>query len=91
MGHELFATFRAAGLPEPEMNLESIVCGGSRAPAYGWANVVIGTLPLMERLGVATRTQVDPDSLADRLLSELVAGDGVMISEPLIGAWAAIP
>ncbi|MQA01215.1 MAG: methyltransferase domain-containing protein [Streptosporangiales bacterium] len=60
MGHRLFASFRTAGLPDPEMNLESIVRGGPQAPTYGWANVVAGVLPLMEKYGVATREQGRP-------------------------------
>ena len=91
MGHELYATFRAAGLPDPEMNLESMVFGGVDAPAYGWADVVTAALPLMERLGVTTREEMDPDTLSDRLRAELVANDVIMITGPLIGAWATLP
>ncbi|MCF2573853.1 class I SAM-dependent methyltransferase [Brevibacterium sp. UCMA 11754] len=91
MGHALFSTFTGAGLPNPEMNLESRVWGGEQMPTYGWADVVIGALPLMEKLGVVTAAEVDPDTLGDRLHAELVEADGVMITGPLVGAWAERP
>lgn len=91
MGHALFSTFTGAGLPNPEMNLESRVWGGEQMPTYGWADVVIGALPLMEKLGVVTVAEVDPDTLSDRLHAELVEADGVMITGPLVGAWAERP
>ncbi len=45
----------------------------------------------MERFGVATATDVDPDTLAERLLSDLRASDGIIIGPPLVGAWARKP
>lgn len=91
MGHTLFSTFTAAGLLQPQMNLESRVWGGEQIPTYGWADVVIGALPLMERLGVVTTAELEPDTLADRLRAEIVEADGIMITGPLIGAWAQRP
>jgi ubiquinone/menaquinone biosynthesis C-methylase UbiE len=88
MGLSLYAKFVAAGLPAPELRLESAVAGGTRASAWGWANVIRGVLPLMERLGVATAAEVQPDTLAERLLADIVAADGVVIGPPLVGAWA---
>lgn len=91
MGHALFSTFTGAGLPNPEMNLESGVWGGEQIPTYGWADVVIGALPLMERLGVVTTAELDPDTLVDRLRDEIIEADGIMITGPLVGAWAERP
>ena len=45
----------------------------------------------MERLGVATAADVPPDSLAQRLLDDLVACDEIVIGPPLVGAWARSP
>ena len=47
-------------------------------------------MPLMERLGVATLSDVDPTTLAERLAAELATNDGAMIGPPLVGAWAAV-
>lgn len=90
MGPSLFATFRAAGLPHPELIMEAVVGGGDRAPAFGWANIARAALPLMERFGIATAAEVDPDSLTDRLLAEARAEQAVVISPHLYGAWARV-
>jgi hypothetical protein len=45
----------------------------------------------MERLGVATRDEVDPPTLADRLLTESLAQDGSVIGPPMTGAWITVP
>jgi len=49
-----------------------------------------GTHTLMERLGIATSAEVEPDTLADRLLAELTAENGIVVWPPMIGAWSHI-
>jgi hypothetical protein len=84
----LYSVFAEAGLPTPRMLTEATVRGGPDAPAWGWANVVSGVVPLMEKLGVATRVEVDPPTLADRLLAEAAAAGAYFIGPPMTGAWA---
>jgi SAM-dependent methyltransferase len=91
MGLSLFTAYRAAGLPDPQLILETFVAGGPQAPAWGWANVIRGAVPVMERLGIATEKEVGPATLADRLLAELLANSAIMIGPPLIGAWSTVP
>jgi SAM-dependent methyltransferase len=91
LGPLLYSEFRAAGLPGPRLLGETPAGGGPHAPAWGWANVVIGMVPLMERLGVATRAEVDPETLADRMLAEVLACDGCVICPPMTGAWVTVP
>ncbi|MBM7789413.1 class I SAM-dependent methyltransferase [Tenggerimyces flavus] len=91
MGPSLFATFHAAGLPDPELVMESAVGGGERAVAFGWANVATAALPLMERLGIATAAEVDQDTLTDRLLAEVHAEQGIVIGPCMYGAWTTVP
>jgi SAM-dependent methyltransferase len=91
MGLSLFSVYRAAGLPDPQLIFETFVAGGPQAPAWGWANVIRGVVPLMERLGIATEAEIGPDTLAERLLAELVASHGIVIGPPLIGAWSTVP
>jgi 2-polyprenyl-3-methyl-5-hydroxy-6-metoxy-1,4-benzoquinol methylase len=88
MGPRLFATFHAAGLPDPEVRMEAPVGGGENAPAFGWANFAYAALPLMERFGIATAHEVGPDTLIQRLLAEVHAERGVVIGPCLYGAWA---
>jgi hypothetical protein len=57
----------------------------------GWANIVSAAVPLMEKTGVATGADVDPPSLAGRLLSEVAGCDGCVICPPFTGAWAVRP
>jgi hypothetical protein len=45
----------------------------------------------MEQLGIATAADVDQPTLAERLLTETLAHDGVVIALPLIGAWTRTP
>ena len=91
MGLALYPTFVAAGLPPPELRLECALGGGDRAPAWAWANAMRGVMPLMERFGIATAADLAPDTLADRLQDELRAANGIVISPPMIGAWARVP
>jgi SAM-dependent methyltransferase len=91
LGPALFTAFRAAGLPGPSLLVEASAAGGPDAPAWAWANVFAATVPLMERFGIATRAEVDPATLADRLLAETLASDGCAIGPPMTGAWATVP
>lgn len=90
MGLRLYRCFIEAGLPAPTMTLEAAVVGGDAAPAWGWANLVRGAVPLMERLGVATAGEVDADTLADRLMSDVRRDEGIVIGPPLVGAWCVL-
>lgn len=47
-------------------------------------------LPTMERLGIVAASQVEPPTLADRILSEIGAG-GTLMGRSEIGAWATKP
>jgi ubiquinone/menaquinone biosynthesis C-methylase UbiE len=92
MGSRLLPTYLRAGLPRPEMRLEGRVEGGAGAAAYDLlAQTVRSLLPLMERLGVATPSEVDVDTLAARLEEEACHGGGVVMPPPMIGAWARKP
>jgi SAM-dependent methyltransferase len=91
MGPSLFTAFRAAGLPVPRLLVEAFAEGGPDAPAWCWANVMSAAVPLMERMGVATRAEVEPATLAERLLAETLACDGCVIGPPMTGVWVALP
>jgi SAM-dependent methyltransferase len=92
MGFKLFAAYRAAGLPEPDLLTETIIGGGPDFAGYGYlAGVIRSILPLMERFGIATAEEVDIDTLADRLRDEAVAGGGVVALQMIVGAFARKP
>jgi hypothetical protein len=41
----------------------------------------------MERLGVTTAAEVQPDTLAERLLGDTLVADRILIGLPLVGVW----
>jgi SAM-dependent methyltransferase len=90
MGLRLYRCFVEAGLPGPTLTLEAPIVGGPEAPAWGWANLVRGVVPVMERLGVTTAAEVDANTLADRLLADIRSEEGIVICSPMIGAWAQV-
>jgi len=74
MGIRLHAVFVAAGLPAPTMRMESVIAGGPDCADHIHFEVdpVRTLLPQMERLGLATATEVDIDSYADQVRAELL-------------------
>lgn len=90
MGPALFEAFGAAGLPRPQLLVETFAAGGPDAPAWAWANVISAAVPLMEKVGVATYAEVDPPTLAERLFAETRDAGGCVIGPPMTGAWARL-
>jgi ubiquinone/menaquinone biosynthesis C-methylase UbiE len=88
MGARLFATFREAGLPEPQLTCDTHISGGIDSPAYECiADAIRSLLPTMVKHGVATADEIELDTLADRLRQEVVSASGVIVLPPLVGAW----
>lgn len=88
-GLEMYSVFLAAGLPGPSMRMDALIGGGPDYPAYELVAEVVKTLvPVMEKLQVATATEADISSLAQRMRDEVVASKGVVLSPGLIGAWS---
>jgi len=91
IGFGLRRTFLRAGLPEPQMRLDSHVGGGPDAIAYAWmAESIRSMLPLITGLGVATEEEIDVDTLADRLGDATVAGDAVAKAPDMVSAWTTV-
>jgi SAM-dependent methyltransferase len=90
MGPALFEAFGAAGLPHPQLLVDTFALGGPQAPAWAWANVIAAAVPLMEKVGVATYAEVDPPTLAERLLAETQDAGGCVIGPPMTGAWVRV-
>src|SRR5215472_16626175 len=89
LGLELYSVFVAAGMPGPSMRMDALIGGGPKCPAYELvAEVTESLLPAMEKLKIATATEVDVSSLAQRLRDEVVDARGVVISPGLIGSWS---
>jgi SAM-dependent methyltransferase len=92
MGLKLFATYRAAGLPAPDLTADTLIGGGPDFAGYTYlAGVVRSILPLTERFGIATASEVDVDTLAERLREQAVAGGGVILLQMTVGAASRTP
>jgi ubiquinone/menaquinone biosynthesis C-methylase UbiE len=91
MGHKLYQTFKAAGLPAPEMEIDGFIGGVEDISPALFANVVRMLLPQLEALGVATPEQVQIDTLEQRMRADLAKTGGVMSTPLLIGAWSRLP
>ena len=87
-GYHLRNTFLNAGLPEPEMNVCAPIGGGPDFPSYAYgAESLRSMLPLILKLGIATADEVDIDTMAQRLRTDVVASGGVIKTPELVGAW----
>ncbi|MBE9374523.1 class I SAM-dependent methyltransferase [Saccharopolyspora sp. HNM0983] len=91
MGPVLYATFRSAGLPEPDLVLEAPVGGGARTPTFGWSNSVRALLPVLERLGITSAEEAEVETLTERLDAEIVARNGTVLGPLMYGAWCTTP
>jgi SAM-dependent methyltransferase len=91
-GFDMHRVMVEAGLPAPTMRLESIVESGPDAVGYAWMTEALrSVLPLVEQFGVATATEVDIDTLAERLRAATVAADAVVKAPDVVSAWTRIP
>jgi len=89
LGLELYSVFLAAGLPGPSMRMDVLIAGGPDSPVYELATEVTRSLlPVMEKLKIATATEVDISTLAQRMRDEVVTAKGVVLSPALIGSWS---
>ncbi|MCR4283477.1 MAG: class I SAM-dependent methyltransferase, partial [Bauldia sp.] len=88
MGSQLYATFRAAGLA-PELTGTTRIASSNDSIVFAFAAQTLASLlPKMEELAIATASEVDVATLADRLRQEAVSSDHCIMMPRLIGAWA---
>jgi ubiquinone/menaquinone biosynthesis C-methylase UbiE len=88
-GSKLYATFLQAGLPYPQMVCAQQVHCGPEAMGYEHAAQGLRSLlPAVERNRVATATEIEIDTLANRLREDAIARHAVMFTPRLVGAWS---
>ena len=88
-GSKLYATFLQAGLPPPQMVSAQLVHSGHEPTGYEHATQVLRSLlPTLERNGIATATEIEIDTLSNRLREDAVIRQAVMFTPRLVGAWA---
>lgn len=92
VGDQLYGILRAAGLSAPRLAASVPIATTSDLSALAvLAETVITLLPVIESHGLATREEIDPDSLIHRLQREALETDGITFLPELVGAWATVP
>jgi SAM-dependent methyltransferase len=90
MAGKLFMTFIRAGLAAPQMRMQTFIGGGAASADFlqALADLIETLIPSMEQLGVATPSDVDVETLVERLMHEATENGSVIIGRAEIGAWA---
>lgn len=91
MGPNLYAAFRAAGLPAPTLDCRTIMDGAGSAPVWFWVNIIRALLPLLGEAAIVEPDEVGIDTLEARLQVDLAAGEAAAIVPPMTAAWARLP
>jgi trans-aconitate methyltransferase len=91
LGPRLASLFAKANLPPATMQLEAVVASGRAAldVIHLVTDLVATLLPTMERIGVASASEVDIETLATRIQVEAGA-DAALIGRSEIGAWTKL-
>jgi SAM-dependent methyltransferase len=89
MGMKLHETFLAAGLPAPRLGLEALIGSGTDTERIRFVTEIVGTLREgMERLGVASASEIGLETLADRIAQDAIEKRAVLACRSEIGAWS---
>jgi ubiquinone/menaquinone biosynthesis C-methylase UbiE len=92
MGMHLHATYRAAGFVDTATEVTHLSgCGFSREMADFFAETIRSILPKLIQYGIATREEVQIDTLADRMEAACRGADPQWVGTRYISAWARKP
>jgi len=92
MGTKLYSSFLRAGFPPPDMTAATLIASGPATTGYGYmVGVLRSLLPLIQRTGIATASEIDIDTLAARMHEDALAHERVMFLPRVVGAWTALP
>jgi SAM-dependent methyltransferase len=92
IGLRLPSLFATAGLPAPKLSLEMLMDCFPDSEIFPFiADTVQSLLPRLEQLGITTATQVQVDTLVERLRREQAELGSVVGVMPLMGAWCRKP
>ena len=89
MGIHLYQTFIAAGLPAPTLRLEAII-GSSEDHVHYEMDLVRTLKGEIERFGIRKAGDPDPETLAEEVLAEVIANNGIVTGRSEIGAWSRV-
>ena len=93
MGLNLSSAFLGAGLPAPTMGLNALIGGGtSDLSGIDLIGDLAATMdPVMEQAGVTTASNLMPETLNERMRSEVARSGGVVVGRYEVGAWSRVP
>jgi SAM-dependent methyltransferase len=91
IGTKLYSIFQAAGLAAPTMRLHAVI-GGATAldEVHLDADQAVVLAADIERLGLATATELGAETLVERITHEMAANQSVIIGRAEIGAWSRV-
>ncbi|MGH9136173.1 MAG: class I SAM-dependent methyltransferase [Acidimicrobiales bacterium] len=91
LGARLPDVLRRAGLGEPAtLGLQTYVQPGDPAGPRMIAAMVRTLLPVLERTGIATASEIGIDTFEERVAAEQAAHDAVFKPPTLVGSWARV-
>ena len=87
-----YPAFVQAELPAPTMRIQTFVASAPHARDWLLAvgDIIESLLPSMERLNVATSTEVDLQTLRERIWNEVTALDCVIVGRSEVGIWTNV-
>lgn len=88
LGERLPAIFRDAGLAVPQLRYERLAAAVEHSLTWWYQDLITGLMPTIEQAGLATASQLEPGTLAERLDADLRATGGIATLPSLIGAWS---
>lgn len=92
MGMRLYATYRDAGFVGTETAVSHLSgCGITLEMTEYLTETLRSVLPKLEQYGIATRDEVQIDTLTDRVMTAGRAADPQWVSTRYIAAWAKKP
>jgi len=91
MGAHLFQTFISAGLPAPQLHIEVFTGGKPDYPGFEVvAEIVRSLLPSIEKRGLASATELDIDTLAQRMRDDAINKLATCSWPGFVNAWTRL-
>jgi SAM-dependent methyltransferase len=91
IGVKLHSLFMAAGLPGPQMRMHAVIGGADALDEIHLdADQAVTLAGDIERLGVATASELGIETLVERIAKEMAANQSVIIGRAEIGAWSQV-
>jgi SAM-dependent methyltransferase len=89
IGVKLHSLFMAAGLPGPQMRMRAVIGGADALDEIHLdADQAVTLAGEIERMGVATASELGVETLVERIAKEMAANQSVIVGRAEIGAWS---